>query len=238
MRNLIVILFLFSGAFINVVAGDDLNNKERSEAVIIFSLDEVLNLYHQIELEDDIALETFNRAISGYKAISCQNPAILTIIDYTKPSTEERLFIIDLKEKKLLYKTLVAHGKNSGMNLAVDFSNIRSSLQSSPGFYTTAETYHGKHGYSLRLDGMETGINDNARNRAIVMHGANYVSKSFIKSHNRLGRSWGCPAVPNEISKEIIDLIKGGSCLYIHVNDEEYLNHSIISQNNPESNQD
>ncbi|MCD4731869.1 MAG: murein L,D-transpeptidase catalytic domain family protein [Bacteroidales bacterium] len=230
MKKLTIILLVFLGTFINVAAGDYLKSGESSSNKIVLSQDEILNLYQKIELDDDIDFETFKRALAGYEIYSCANKEIITIIDYTKPSTEERLFIINLEKKKLLYKTLVAHGKNTGLNLAVDFSNKGSSLKSSPGFYSTAETYVGKHGYSLRLDGLEAGINDNARKRAIVIHGANYVSKGFIKAHNRLGRSWGCPAVPCELSKEIIDIIKGGSCLYIHANDENYFGQSVISQ--------
>lgn len=230
MKIVTIILLVFLSSLFNVSADGDTNGSESSSSKITMSDVTVLNLYKQIELEDDITFETFKRALSGYEVYSCTNNKIITIIDYTKPSTEERLFIINLEKKKLLYKTLVAHGKNTGLNLAVDFSNTASSLQSSPGFYATAETYHGKHGYSLRLDGLEAGINDNARQRAIVIHGANYVSTSFIKAHNRLGRSWGCPAVPTQLSKEMIDVIKGGSFLYIHVNDKEYLDHSIIPQ--------
>jgi hypothetical protein len=230
MKKLTIILLVLLSAFLNGFADEGMKRGELSANKISNSQEEVMNLYQQIELEDDIEFETFKRALIGYEIYSCTNREIITIIDYTKPSTEERLFIIDLEEKELLYKTLVAHGKNSGLNLAVNFSNTGSSLKSSPGFYTTAETYHGKHGYSLRLDGLEAGINDNARKRAIVMHGANYVNKGFIKAHNRLGRSWGCPAVPSELSKEIIDIIKGGSCLYIHANDENYIGQSIISQ--------
>lgn len=227
MKKIIVIFLVLLVAF-NLSAGEDENTNKISSHKITLSQDEVLSLYQQIELEDDFTFETFNRAMAGYQMYKCANTEILTIIDYTKPSTEERLFIINLEKRKLIYKTLVAHGKNTGLNLAVDFSNLSSSLKSSPGFYSTAETYRGKHGYSLRLDGLEAGINDNARSRAIVIHGANYVSKSFVKTHNRLGRSWGCPAVPVELSKDIIDLIKDGSCLYIHSNDTNYLDQSLI----------
>jgi hypothetical protein len=101
-------------------------------------------------------------------------------------------------------------------------------LQSSPGFYKTAETYQGKHGYSLRLDGLETGINNHARDRSIVIHGANYVSEQFIRQQGRIGRSWGCPALPEELSGEVIDLIKDGSCLYIHTNNSSYIDNSNI----------
>lgn len=229
MKERIVIFLIFLCAF-NLFAKEDKKANEKSSERITLSHDSILSLYQQIELEDDVVFETFKRAMAGYEMYPCANQDILTIIDYTKPSTAKRIFIIDLAEKKLIYKTLVAHGKNTGLNLALNFSNVSSSLKSSPGFYKTAETYFGKHGYSLRLDGLEAGINDNARSRAIVIHGASYVSKSFIKAHKRLGRSWGCPALPVELSKEMIDTIKGGSCLYIHVNDKDYMDHSIISK--------
>ncbi len=129
------------------------------------------------------------------------------------------MFVIDLKKEKLLFNTLVAHGKNSGVQYAEVFSNKNRSLMSSPGFYSTAETYFGKHGYSLKLDGLEEGINDHARERLIVIHGADYVSDDFIKMYGRIGRSWGCPALPIKHTEEVINLIKEGSCLYIHADD-------------------
>jgi len=180
-------------------------------------------LYHKLRLENELDMDVLQRAMEGYEKLPVENKKYLTIIDFSQVSTEDRLFIIDLENQKIVYQTYVAHGKNSGLNMVNEVSNISKSLQSSPGFYLTAETYYGKHGYSLRLDGMEEGINDNARVRAIVMHGANYVSKHFIERNHRLGRSWGCPAVPIKYSKQIINLIKNGSCLYIHIDDDTYL---------------
>lgn len=141
---------------------------------------------------------------------------ILTIIDFSKPSTDKRLYILDLKNQQVIKNTWVAHGKRSGVDIAEDFSNNRHSNKSSLGVFITSETYMGKHGYSLRLDGMNEGLNDNARKRAIVIHGADYVSERFIKNYGRLGRSFGCPAVPLDESKEIINLIKEGSFLFIY----------------------
>jgi hypothetical protein len=137
------------------------------------------------------------------------------IFDVTKPSTEKRFYVLDLKGKKLLYHCLAAHGKGSGENNANLFSNTPNSMKTAPGFYLTLSTYSGKHGYSLKLRGLEKGINDNAEKRAIVIHGADYVSDDFIKVHGRIGRSWGCPALPVGLSKEIIDCIKDGTLLYI-----------------------
>jgi hypothetical protein len=122
----------------------------------------------------------------------------------------------------------VAHGKNSGNLLPRSFSNLNSSLKSSPGFYSTAETYIGGHGYSLRLDGLEKNINDNARSRAIVMHGAPYANNGAVKTLGRLGKSWGCPAVPTELTKPIINAIKDGSCLFIYTPEAGYSQNSTI----------
>lgn len=156
------------------------------------------------------------------------NRNILTIIDFSKPSSQERLFVIDLEKEKIIYKTLVAHGKNSGENYATHFSNNPRSHQSSLGFYLTESTYMGNHGYSLRLTGLERGINDNARTRAIVMHGAEYVSQAFIASCGRLGRSFGCPALPPDLAARIIDTIKGRSLLFIYADNESYCKNSPL----------
>jgi len=185
-------------------------------------------LYTNLNLNGKITFDVFNRALEGWEDFTFKKDSIITIIDYTKASHEKRLFIIDLKNEKLLYHTLVAHGKNSGVHFAEEFSNKNKSLMSSPGFYSTAETYYGKHGYSLKLDGLEAGINDHARDRLIVIHGASYVCETFIRQHGRIGRSWGCPALPVDQTKEVINLIKDGSCLYIHTDDAEYLKASIL----------
>lgn len=186
------------------------------------------SLYVTLDLHDELDFDIFERALKGMQEYEFEKTNLLTIIDYTKASKERRLFVIDLVKEEILYHILVAHGKNSGEQYAEDFSNKNRSLMSSPGFYRTAETYHGKHGYSLKLDGLEEGINDHARDRLIVIHGAHYVSDKFIMRHGRLGRSWGCPALPVELTKEVIDMIKEGSCLYIHTDDESYLNDSSL----------
>lgn len=150
----------------------------------------------------------------------------LTVIDFSLPSTEKRMWIIDMKDGLILHHGLVSHGRNSGDLMAKQFSNVSSSYMSSLGFYLTGETYQGKHGYSLRLDGLEKGFNDKARERAIVIHGADYAHENFIKQTGRLGRSLGCPALPNEIANEVIDMIKEQSLLFIYGKDKEYLNKS------------
>jgi hypothetical protein len=167
-----------------------------------------------------LSSEAFEYAKKGFtklvQANRLANDSIISIIDFTQSSSEKRLFILDLKNYKLLFNTLVAHGRNTGTEWATQFSNMPSSYKSSPGFYITGETYSGTHGLSLKLDGIETGINDQARDRAIVMHGAHYVNDSWVNNRGYIGRSEGCPAVPEHLSKPIISTIKGGSCLFIY----------------------
>jgi hypothetical protein len=189
----------------------------------------IAELYNKCGLKGKLSFNVFELAVTGLNKISgIQNNKIITIIDYSQPSTSERLFVIDLVNKKLLYNTLVAHGKNSGENYAKNFSNESESLKSCLGFFITRETYYGDNGYSLLLDGLEPGINDEARERSIVIHGASYVSQSYLKEYGRLGRSWGCPALPENISKEIIDLISDGTCLFVFGDDPDYLNKSVF----------
>lgn len=191
------------------------------------SLDqEIVDTYNSSDLADKLNYRIFRMAMVGFYNIKVPKKNVLTIIDYSRPSTEKRLFVIDLIDQKLLFNTLIAHGKNSGENLATVFSNVPESKTSSLGFFITAETYMGGNGYSLRLDGIEKGINHNARKRDIVIHKADYVSTDFIEKEGRLGRSWGCPALPNEISKKIIDTIKEGTCIFIYGNDKYYLEKS------------
>jgi len=186
-------------------------------------------LYQECRLETLISFDVFRLAMTGFDKIKeLQNKKIITIIDFSKPSTQERFFVIDLQNKQILYKSLVAHGKNSGKNIADSFSNEPNSLKSCLGFFLTAETYTGKHGYSLRLDGLEPGINDKARQRDIVIHGADYVCESVALQYGCLGRSWGCPALPTADSKKIIDQISKGSCLFIYGKEHEYLKASKI----------
>jgi hypothetical protein len=190
---------------------------------------DINQLWIDCQLKDVIPYNIFNTAVLGYRCTeNIKRKDILTIIDFSKPSTEERLLVIDLGNKKVLYKCFVAHGKNSGENYAKSFSNQDESLMSSLGFFLTGETYTGENGYSLRLNGLEKGINDRARAREIVIHGAAYVSHEFIEKYGRLGRSWGCPSLPPEVTKEIIDLISGGSCLFIYADDIFYKENSTF----------
>ncbi|HKO59493.1 MAG TPA: murein L,D-transpeptidase catalytic domain family protein [Thermoanaerobaculia bacterium] len=151
---------------------------------------------------------------------------LLTVIDYSLPSTEPRLFVFDLQARRILFRELVAHGKNSGGNTANFFSNSSGSLATSLGLYVTADTYIGSNGYSLRLKGLEEGINDMAWDRAIVMHGASYVSRAAVKALGRLGRSWGCPAVRQEVARKMIDTLRGGSPIFAYYPDKRWLKSS------------
>ena len=178
--------------------------------------------YEQMSLEGLIDIKAFEFAYLGYKKLNNNKNNLLTIIDFNLPSTEKRMYVLDLSKKEVLYVTHVAHGRNSGGNYATSFSNKSGSYQSSLGFYRTAETYNGGNGYSLRLDGLEEGINDLARPRAVVIHGADYCNEEFIKSTGRLGRSFGCPALPQELNKPIINTIKDGSLIFIYADKPEY----------------
>lgn len=192
----------------------------------------IQTLYRTPELRNNIDYSVLQKAMTGYYNLKnsglLKNERVLTIIDYNQPSVRKRLFVIDMDRNRLLASSLVAHGKNSGQNRALNFSNVPGSFKSSLGFFVTDRTYQGKHGYSLRLRGLERGINDNALMRNIVMHGANYVSTDFIRRHGRLGRSLGCPALPFSEYRRVIDLIKGGSCLFIYQGNENYVGRSNL----------
>lgn len=191
------------------------------------------NLYVQWNLSaTGLSENAFTAAKKGFDRLSGSKKLIsnrvLTIIDFSKASNQKRLYVLDMTNGKLICHTLVAHGQGSGTAYAVDFSNEAESHKSSLGFYITGAVYNGSNGYSLKLRGCEKGINDNAMNRAIVMHGAAYVSQQFIDQHGYLGRSHGCPALPNTLNKKIIDIIKNGSCVFIYHPDKKYFTHSTL----------
>jgi hypothetical protein len=190
-------------------------------------------LYESIRLDSmGLSRQAFESALEGFfklkdsGALFCDDH--ITVIDFSLPSVHKRLFLIDLKEGRLVLNTYVAHGQGSGWNLARNFSNRPSSYQSSLGFFRTADTYQGKQGYSLKLEGLEKGINHLADERAIVLHGASYVSERYIRKRGILGRSQGCPAVPESCHRMLIDLIKEGQCLFIYAPDKQYLSRSRI----------
>lgn len=183
--------------------------------------EEVASVYANLH-SDNLALpklESFSKALEGFyklKEKGLVTKDILTLVDFSLSSNTKRLWVIDLSTNTILYNSLVAHGRNTGNEFANSFSNSAESYKSSLGFYATGEVYNGKHGLSLKLDGLEPGVNSNARNRAVVVHGADYVSESFIKNNSRLGRSLGCPAIPVEMTGKIINTIKDKSCLFIY----------------------
>jgi hypothetical protein len=174
-------------------------------------------------IETDVFELALNAASCAVRTGAVSAPQTLTVIDYSKPSTERRLWVFDLKAKELVYEELVAHGQGSGANMATAFSNENESHQTSLGLFVTKDTYVGKNGYSLRLEGLDRGVNDRARERAIVMHGAPYVSEQFVKANGRLGRSWGCPAVSDAVAKKMIDFVKGGGLVFSYYPDAEWL---------------
>ena len=174
-------------------------------------------------LDRDILDLALNAASCAVRSGDVKAPRTLTVIDYSKPSSQERLWVFDLTTRELLYEELVAHGQGTGANVATQFSNNNESHQTSLGLFVTDTTYVGKNGYSLRLDGLDEGYNDKARERAIVMHGAPYVSETFVKANGRLGRSWGCPAVSDAVARQLIDRVKGGSLVFAYYPDAKWL---------------
>ena len=174
-------------------------------------------------LDRDVLDLALGAASCAVRSGAVKSPRTLTVIDYSRPSSRERLWVLDLKTGELLYEELVAHGQGTGADIATKFSNTDESHQTSLGLFVTDTTYVGKNGYSLRLDGLDKGFNDRARDRAIVMHGAPYVSETFVKSNGRLGRSWGCPAVSDAVARELIDRVKGGSLVFAYYPDAQWL---------------
>ncbi|ARS35955.1 hypothetical protein CA264_11185 [Pontibacter actiniarum] len=185
------------------------------------------NLYSNMRLkESGLRFEVFDKALTGYynmrhnKEVS--DKPYITIIDFTKSSNEKRLWVVDVEKKELVYNTYVSHGRNSGQEFAEHFSNQNESYMSSIGFYVTENTYYGKHGLSLKLDGLDKGFNTNAKDRCIVMHGAEYATEEFIEQAGRLGRSLGCPAIPMEEHEDIIKAVQGGTAMYVHASSDKY----------------
>jgi L,D-transpeptidase-like protein len=172
----------------------------------------------------------FGLALSAAKCAvrsgAVADPSTLTVIDYSKPSTEKRLWVFDLRSHEMIYEELVAHGQGSGGNVPTLFSNDSETHRTSLGLFVTGDTYVGKNGYSLRLDGLDRGFNDHARERAIVMHGAPYVSAEFAQAQGRLGRSWGCPALRETVARDVIDRVKGGGLIFAYYPNQEWLNAS------------
>jgi hypothetical protein len=182
----------------------------------------VLSSYMKAKLINyGVPANVYREALMGYYSLSqrgqiAPSRQVLTIIDFERSSSQKRLWVIDLKKQTVLFHSLVAHGRNTGEDMARTFSNREGSEMSSLGFYTTGSTYQGKHGLSLKLHGHDPGYNTNAASRAVVVHGADYVSEQFVRQHGRLGRSQGCPALPVQQSSAIIRAIQGGTVIYAH----------------------
>ncbi len=214
-------------------------NKDVAENVLAVSnetltLDEeIKSLYNTFSANNSSvpSLPSFRNGMIGYFKLADQNllnKEILTIIDFSISSTQKRMWVLDMTNNKVLFHTVVSHGKNTGGEFATNFSNTVNSLQSSLGFYVTGETYIGKNGLSMFIDGMEEEFNSKARERYVVVHGADYANPEIINKLGRLGRSYGCPAVPTALTQEIIDTIKDKSVLYIHSTDKKYLEKSTM----------
>ncbi len=204
-------------------------NKEEVEAYVPLN-QYTEDLYDQLN-DQELNKEAFTLALKGYSELylknKLKNTKYLTVVDMTQSSNTERMFIIDMQEHKIVYKNLVSHGMNTGQEFAKDFSNESNSHKSSLGFYTTGELYNGKHDLSMKLDGLEYS-NDHARSRGVVVHSAEYVSKEFIQKNGRLGRSFGCPAIPEKNYESVVNKIKNGSCFFIYYPEKEYMKRSKI----------
>ena len=204
----------------NTVIATETDNKPQKVTL------DVKSVYDSLNIKGKIDYSIFQKAYLGYVQIPNKNPGVLVIIDYSKPSNEERFYVLDLNKKKLVYSTRVAHSKNSGLEIPLEFSDDPNSYQSSLGFFLTLGEYNGAYGYSLRLKGLEENINANAESRAIVIHGGNIVDDEYIKKFGFAGRSLGCPVLPAALTKEIVNYIKHGRVLFIYGNDEEYIEES------------
>lgn len=230
---LLCILFAFSA---DAVFAINLNESEaiqaRSKAVQY-----IRSVYDQIRFPKNgkLKFEAFRYAMTGYlnlqEAGRIRSGATLSVCDFTLSSNQKRFWVIDVQSKKILFHTLVAHGMGTGEEFARNFSNVHDSHQSSLGFFVTGDTYSGNNGYSLKLHGVDGIYNDQAYDRAIVIHGADYVSDAFAKANQRLGRSHGCPALPVELAPKIIDRIQSGNCLFIYHSSESYLKNSYWLRN-------
>ncbi len=223
-KHLLFIVLLILVPIINQ-AGTDKPGAAKDDQQALFN---VLKLS-----EIGLSCEVFQLALKGLKKLEVsgklRNSGILTIVDFSQSSKMKRLYVIDLLHKALLYNTYVAHGKNTGEEYASHFSNKSGSYQSSLGFYVTGEEIKGASvGLSLILDGVEKGINDNAVKREIIMHGADYATENFIKKTGRLGRSFGCPSLPPDLIKPVVESIKEGTCLFIYHKDDQYISHSAL----------
>lgn len=191
------------------------------------------SIYDEMDLEDSgLSRKAFESAWTGYYKLRkkglLRKTGILTICDFSQSSSNQRLYVIDVRNRRMLYRTFVAHGINSGEEFANSFSNRMESCKSSLGFYITSRTYNGCNGTSLRIQGVDRGFNDNAEKRAIVIHGATYVSQRIVRKYGVMGTTFGCPAIPSEMTNQIIPVMKNGSCFYIYYPSKKYLAQSPV----------
>ena len=223
----VFLLIIYSIFSLSLFAEINFSNDFNLDIKKKFSDLEIKTMYRDLSLNDKVSFSCFNNAIHGLEKIEDleifdnSNNNLLVMVDYTKPSTEERLFIIDLRKKQLLISSLVTHGRGTGDLYATNFANKNNSYSTSSGFYLTGNIYNGKHGESLVLYGLEKGKNDNAKKRTIVMHSAYYANRTFAEKYGRLGRSKGCLALPTDLNAKIINLISGGVVLYVHTDFDE-----------------
>ena len=242
MKNLYISLFLLLSLSILLLSFSKAEKRGltampvKNDSIAIVAKDDSkhseLSLYESLQLnQSGLSKETFKYAIKGYENListsAIKDTQYLSVVDFSQSSRKKRFYLFDFKNHKLLKNTFVAHGKNSGVDMATRFSNIPGSEQSSLGFYLTKGTYIGKNGFSLKMSGLEKKFNDNAEKRAIVVHGADYVNASRVQS-DYMGRSQGCPALPRAEATEIIDLIKDGSALFVYYPSKEYLQFSNL----------
>ena len=234
MKKALIFLSLLSISNLSFSEGRNLENINQNTMVTTEAdakpqkvILDVKSVYDSLNIKGKIDYSIFQKAYLGYVQIPNKNPGVLVIIDYTKPSNEERFYVLDLNMKKLVYSTRVAHSKNSGLEIPLEFSDDPNSYQSSLGFFLTLGEYNGAYGYSLRLKGLEENINANAESRAIVIHGGDIVDDEYIKKFGFAGRSLGCPVLPTALTKEIVNYIKHGRVLFIYGNDEEYIEESL-----------
>lgn len=191
------------------------------------------SIYADMDLEDSgLSRQAFQNAWIGYYKLKKQGllkkTNILTICDFSQSSSNQRMYVIDVRNRRMLYRTYVAHGINSGEEFATSFSNKMESCKSSLGFYITSGTYMGVNGLSLRINGVDKGFNNNARKRAIVIHGANYVSMKVVHKYGMMGTTFGCPAIPTDMTTQIIPVVKHGSCFFIYYPSKKYLSQSTV----------
>lgn len=209
------------------VLGSNMTSSTITVAKPGFDLSTAAN--HLSQKAPELNKRVLKLALAAYQTATSKGAVkkpVLTVIDYSLPSSKQRMWIFDLNKERLLYNTYVAHGKNSGMDIPNHFSNKPSSKETSLGTFVTRDTYMGSKGYSLNLQGLEKGFNDNAYSRRVVIHGAWYVEPGFIKQSGRAGRSWGCPSIAKTLAKPVINTIKGGSVVFAYFPDRNYLSHT------------